>query len=260
MSLPFDAALTASLSLGPPDSKSAVLLLHGFTGSPWELRPLAEALAARGHAVTAPLLPGHGGSPEAMMWVGWRDWLGAADDALRALEAHGYERIAVGGLSMGALLSLILASRHRPRVSRLVLLAPVMKLQGAAATMLRLIRHRRIEPLRARWLVKVSSDIEDDAVRAQSPVLPRYPVTRLLDLFTLQDVARLAVPLVKAPALIAAAVHDHVVVRKEVERLHRDLLGSKYVLLQHGFHILPRDSDRARLISEVCAFLEEQPL
>ncbi len=257
MSLNFDPALTASLSLGPPDAKSAVLLLHGFTGSPCELAPLAEALAARGYAVRAPLLPGHGGVPEAMLWVGWRDWVAAAEKALGALEAQGFERIAVGGLSMGALLALILASRHRTRVTKLVLMAPVMKLQAPAAAVLRMVRHRRIEPLRARWLVKVSSDIEDSVVRAQSPVLPRYPVTRLLDLFTLQDVAKLAVPLVKVPALIAAAVHDHVVVRKDIERLHRDLPGSKYVLLQRGFHILPRDTDRARLISEVCAFLED---
>ena len=43
-----------------PDGDIGILLIHGFTGSPWDLRPLGEALLARGFHVKAPLLPGHG--------------------------------------------------------------------------------------------------------------------------------------------------------------------------------------------------------
>jgi carboxylesterase len=58
--------------------RRAVLVLHGLTGSPWEVRPLGEALAARGFHVEAPLLPGHAGAPEALGFVTWRYYLSRA--------------------------------------------------------------------------------------------------------------------------------------------------------------------------------------
>ena len=254
MSTPLDPTQTASFTLGPASARSAVLILHGFTGTPWEVRPLAEALAARGAFVSVPRLPGHGTVPEAMLWAGWRDWVNAAECGLAGLS--GFENVFVAGLSMGGLLSMILAGRHPTRVSRLVLMAPVVKLRARSASALRLVRHRRLDLLRQRWLIKDGTDLEDPLARAQSPMLERYPVTRLLDLFTLQDVAQLSVPLIRAPTLIAAAVNDHVVALDGIERLHRSMPSSRFLLLQRGFHILPRDSDRARLISETCAFLE----
>ena len=96
-----DEAQTAPFALG--EGTEACLLLHGFTGSPWEMRPLGEALAARGYHVRCPLLPGHGGTPEALVHVGERDWQEAVEaEATRALAGH--RRLYVAGLSVGALL------------------------------------------------------------------------------------------------------------------------------------------------------------
>jgi carboxylesterase len=88
-----------------------VLLLHGFSGSPWEVRPLGDALSARGFHVHAPLLPGHGSTPEALRFVTWRDWLSAADDALEKLFAR-FEEVSLAGLSMGALLGIKIGRAH----------------------------------------------------------------------------------------------------------------------------------------------------
>ena len=122
---PMDEAKTASFTLGPPQGEAiaAVLLIHGFTGSPWEVRPLGEALAARGFHVQAIRLPGHGVDPEAMAWVTWRDWEHAAEEALKQL--RGFQHVFVAGLSMGALLGMLLAARHPNRVSGLAMMAPV---------------------------------------------------------------------------------------------------------------------------------------
>ena len=61
-----------------PEGEHAVLLMHGFTGSPAHMRKLGEALHARGFAVRGILLPGHGGVPEDVRGVRWQDWLLAA--------------------------------------------------------------------------------------------------------------------------------------------------------------------------------------
>src|SRR2546427_383316 len=100
-----DGAATAPFRLEPAGARSAVLLLHGFTGSPWEVRPLGESLAARGYCVLGPRLPGHGTDPEAMLYVTHLDWEREAESALASLK--NFDRVFVAGLSMGALLRLL---------------------------------------------------------------------------------------------------------------------------------------------------------
>ena len=255
MSFPLDPARTSSFDLGPSDATTAVLLLHGFTGSPWEVRPLAESLAARGFFVRAPRLPGHGAVPEDMLWVTWRDWLAAAESAFDSLSR--FPRVCIAGLSMGGLLGLVVAERHGARASKLVLLAPAMRVQQRAGRLLEWLGPGVVQGFAARWLEKTTSDLEDEAARAQSPVLPRYPLGRLLDLFELQRLARRAAPRVTAPTLIAAAVQDHVVQFQSIEALHADMPGSRFLVLQRGFHILPHDADRARLAAEVAEFIDD---
>jgi carboxylesterase len=241
---------TQSFTLGPENGARAVLLLHGFTGSPWEVRPLGESLAARGFHVHAPRLPGHGVTPEEMLHVCADDWKQAAFNAFDSLKR--FEQVAVAGLSMGGLLAVLIAAQREVR--RIVLMAPVFGLRPVSGRLLK--KMRRFPALFAnRWVTKTGSDLEDPQAQRDNPVLPRYPVVRLFDLFQLQDEAVQALPKVHARALVAAAEQDHVVqlerVRSAAEQLHAKLL-----LLKHGYHILPRDTDRALLATEVAEFLE----
>ncbi len=88
-----------------------VLVLHGFTGNPQSMRPLAEAVAAAGFTVDLPLLPGHGTAVDDMIPTRWEDWSAAAEAAYQAL-AERCTKVAVTGLSMGGTLSCWLAARH----------------------------------------------------------------------------------------------------------------------------------------------------
>ncbi len=251
-----DDVKTASFTLGPPAEKAvaAVLLIHGFTGSPWEIRPLGESLAARGFHVRAIKLPGHGTDPEAMAWVTWRDWEHAAEEGLAALKNA--KTVFVAGLSMGALLSLLLAARHPERVKGLAMMAPVWKLRPLDGRVLRRFRFLNVAKLTGFWVKKTTTDIEDAGSRADAPILPRYPLARLYDLFTVQDHAREAVSRVRCPALIAGAENDHVVPFSSVQSLASQLPGARLLTLRRGFHILPRDTDRALLADEVANFFD----
>ena len=257
MSQRLDEWKTAPFTLGPSltDAPLAVLLLHGFTGSPWELRPLGEALAERGLHVRCPRLPGHGTTPEAMLWAGATEWLSAATTALESL--RGAKRVAVIGLSMGALLAMVLAARFRGRVQGLVLLAPALQLKGRDARALKALRWLPGLDVKERWIVKKGTDIEDAEVRATAPILPRYPLSRVFDLFELEDLARGVESRITCPSLIIGALHDHVVDTDEVMALQRRLPFSRRLLLQRGFHIIPRDTDRAVALTEVAHFVEE---
>ena len=251
-----DAAKTASFTLGPPSAEAvaAVLLIHGFTGSPWEVRPLGEALAARGFHARGIRLPGHGIGPEGMAWVTYRDWEDAADEALQTLSA--FKHVFVAGLSMGALLGMVLAARYPERVKGLALMAPVWKLRQLDGRILRRLRWLPLAEWTGLWIKKTTTDLDDDAARADAPILSRYPLARLYDLFTIQDHARAAVPEVRCPALVAAAEQDHVVDFHSLETLASQLPHARLLRLRHGFHILPRDKDRAVLADAVSGFFD----
>lgn len=251
-----DATKTAPFTLGPPlaEADFAVLLLHGFTGSPWEVRPLGESLAARGAHVFCPCLPGHGSVPEAMLWSGHREWLRAAQAGLE--QVQGARKVVIAGLSMGALLGLVLAARRTLRVDALVLLAPVVKFRQREARLLRRLRALPVFALAPQWVEKDGTDIELAEVRAESPALMRYPLARAFDLMALQDLAKEAEPRVACPSLVLCAVNDHVVDTDVALALSDRLPFSKKVLLQRGFHIIPRDADRALAFTEIHHFLD----
>jgi len=89
-----------------------ILLLHGFTGSPVSLRPLAELLSKRGFAIEMPRLPGHGTQPRDLLPYRYDDWLKEALAALARLRARTQHVVAVG-LSMGGSLVLDLACSEK---------------------------------------------------------------------------------------------------------------------------------------------------
>jgi carboxylesterase len=104
-----------------------VLLIHGYTGSVAETRPMGEYLAARGLAIRCPLLPGHGTTPEALTRIRLRDWTAEVEAALDELQRR-CDSVFVGGLSLGSLLTLWLGARHAD-LAGLIAMSPAIKLQ-----------------------------------------------------------------------------------------------------------------------------------
>ncbi|MDH3809062.1 MAG: alpha/beta fold hydrolase [Desulfuromonadales bacterium] len=112
--------------LRPPGATSAALLVHGFTGTPWEMRLLGKALAIAGIASLAIRLPGHGTSPEDLAKKRWEEW----DDAVQVgytILCKDYSSIYGIGMSTGCLL-LLAAARTNP-MSGLVLFSPYLRIQ-----------------------------------------------------------------------------------------------------------------------------------
>src|SRR5512145_2081224 len=95
----------------PAAARAAVLLVHGFSATPWEMRPLAEALTQRGFACLAVRLPGHGTTPEDLATRRWEEWLAAVVTGYDRLALH-FPRVYGAGLSTGALLTVLLAHQR----------------------------------------------------------------------------------------------------------------------------------------------------
>lgn len=93
-----------------PGNEIGVLLIHGFTGAPTEMRPLGEFLAQKGYTVSGPLLPGHGTSVDDLAERKWSEWLAIVEDAYRELGKQCRRRF-IAGLSLGTLLAAHLAAK-----------------------------------------------------------------------------------------------------------------------------------------------------
>lgn len=254
-----DSKKTAPFEIG--NGPDACLLIHGFTGSPWDMRPLGERLAASGYHVRGICLPGHGSTPDALERVTYRDWEAAAADALKGLT--GFRRVYVAGLSMGALLGLLISAGRRSPPHALALIAPAMKFRGAHLWALRMLRDLPILDLLRPYIPKTTTDIEDPASRADAPILAGFPSARLHDVWTLQDRARAALPAIHIPVLIAVARQDHVVSIRGARELARGLEHAprvEWLELQKGFHVIPRDRGLSTLSDKLVAFFEASPL
>ncbi len=181
---------------------TAVLLCHGFTGSPYSLRPWAEHLAAAGLTVSLPRLPGHGTSWQDMARTRWEDWYAEVDRALADLQG-GASEIFVMGLSMGGCLALRLAELHGQAISGLVLVNPSV----TADTKLFLLAPalKLVVPS----LKGVGSDIKKPGVTELA--YDRTPVKAAATLPGLWKTTQRDLGRVSAPVLVYKSADDHVV-------------------------------------------------
>ena len=92
-----------------PAGKTGCLLVHGFTGTPKEMRLMGDSLQQNGITVYGVRLAGHGTDIKDMPRTRWRDWLTSVEDGVSLLRAF-CDHVFIAGLSMGGILSLLAAS------------------------------------------------------------------------------------------------------------------------------------------------------
>ncbi len=101
-------------------TKIGCLIIHGFTGGPYEVEPLAQYLEKETDwIVTLPVLTGHGDELD-LADVPYEVWLEDAEKALHKLQAS-CDRIYVVGFSMGGMIAAYLAGKYK--IDKLVLLS-----------------------------------------------------------------------------------------------------------------------------------------
>lgn len=157
--------------VAPPGATAAVLLVHGFSATPWEMRPLADDLAERGFASLAVRLPGHGTNPEDLAGRRWEEWLDAVIRGYDMLGTH-FARVYGAGLSTGTLLLLALVRQRRP--TGLVLLSPYLRMRHRFAPFAGWLRH--LKPYQHRQL----SGEEANHYYARRPLAGVHQINRLL--------------------------------------------------------------------------------
>jgi carboxylesterase len=221
------------------------LCIHGFTGSPEEVAPLAEYLRKRTDwIVKTPTLPGHGEELQ-LRGITYDQWFQAAEQELQALMDE-CETVYVIGFSMGGVIAVYLAEKYR--IDKLVLLSAAfyyvnpLQLWKDIRDMLR-NGWRRIgeHPLFIRYKNKMRST----------------PLTAVLEFRKLVNEVRPRLPYVHVPVLIVQGEKDGIVPLKSAYYLYQRI-GSpkkKLLFLPESYHHVCHSTDRHVLFAEVGNFL-----
>jgi carboxylesterase len=233
------------------DGATGVLLLHGYTSSPQNMKDLGLYLAEGGLAVAAPLLPGHGTTWQDLNTKTLDDWVGVVEASFEDLSSR-TEEVFVVGLSFGASLALDLAARLPERVAGVVTLAGFVMTKDPK---------RHLAPLIARLtasLPGVGNDIADPEGR--EIVYDRLPTRSTRHMLRMIDRARAALPDVRCPVLVMHSRNDHTVLPYNAKYIynHVGTEDKEIVWYDRSYHVITLDHDKADVYERTLGFIKER--
>ncbi|GAC1343229.1 MAG: alpha/beta fold hydrolase [Candidatus Dormibacteria bacterium] len=248
--VPFDPRVVAPWQLG--SGPRGAVLLHGFAGTPPELRRLGEHLADRGWRVCAPALAGHATSPEDMAKTTWRDWAASARTAVQDLQRE-CDAVVVAGQSMGGTLALHLAATD-PSIVAVASLATPIWISGATVRLIPLAKHV------VRWYVPSPDvDLFDPGAVEELWSYGKRSTRALHELFRLMRQCRDELPMIRQPVLLLHGGRDRTVDPRNAEDIERGLVCSALVerqLFPRSGHAMSVDADHDEINQRVAAWFE----
>lgn len=260
-----------------------ILILHGFTGSPAEMRPLGLALHRAGFSVDGPLQPRHGDLPARLRGARYREWIDAALDGLERLAAC--EHLFLAGLSMGGLVSLYLAAlsagadegfpsarlKLLENLRGIIVMAAPARVNDPRTRIVRFAKYvipyftPKIDfdnPKTQAWLREQAPpgariDFADPAERKRLGEAARIPLDAIDQLIRLNDRVVRLLPSVTAPALFMQGRLDKTVTPDSAERLRRGVRSrdASTAWFERSGHVLTTDVEKDEVAALAVRFV-----
>jgi carboxylesterase len=226
------------------------LLVHGFTGTPKEMRMLGDSLSQDKYTVLAPRLAGHATSVEDIKRSHWEDWVASVEDGLNLLKGCTNRQV-VMGLSMGGVLALIAAARFS--LSGVVTFSAPSSLPGDPRA--------KYLPVLKFFIRKVSKGKPDwqnlEAARDHVDY-PYYSTPAIVELKELIEVMQSELSTVTIPALLVQSRQDRGIPAESLDTLYDSIASndkSKFWVDNSG-HVVIREPERELIFIEVKKFLK----
>jgi carboxylesterase len=254
--------------------KTGVLLVHGITGSPAEMKPLVRKLTAQGFSVACPQLAGHCSTLKELKQTRWSDWYASLEAAMERLGEE-CDTLFVSGLSMGALLALKLAADHPDRIQGVATLSATFFYDGWNVPRLRqrfLLPLAIYSPLRYFWSYHEPAPygIKDDRIRNviaavyqnDSAGMPEkygyseFPGVTIRETFRLIRAVKRDLTTIVSPLLIVHSTEDDMASLKNATFLaagvSSDQVETFYV--DDTYHVLTLDKRKDDVAARVAEF------
>lgn len=232
-----------------PRGSTGCLLIHGFTGTPNEMRYMGEYLADRGYSVLGIRLMGHATRPDDLVRTRWQDWIASVEDGYHILRGVS-KSIFLMGLSMGGTLSLLF-STQKP-VDGVVAMSTPYTLPADP-------RLPFVEYLH--WIIpsvdKGSSDWRNLEAASDHIDYPIYPTRAIAELRDLISATRNALPQVQIPVLLAHSKDDGSIPAENMQNIY-DNLGStdkQMLLVENCGHVIIREPERMAVFQAADQFI-----
>jgi carboxylesterase len=251
--------------------RSGVLLIHGLTGTPTEMRFVGNGLNRAGFSVLGMQLAGHCGDESDLLATGWRDWYASVVEAATRFRAE-VDHLFVAGLSMGAVLALKLAIDRPNDVDGLGLYGTTFFHDGWATPPIG--RLAFLLPLAVPLGIgrkKISMEnppygIKDERIRnrivaammsgdSEAAGLAGFPWPSLAEFTRLSLHVRNRIGRVRAPCVIVHSGNDDIASLRNVRIVERGVRAPvETVLLDDSYHLVTVDRQRGELIERSAAF------
>ncbi len=232
-----------------PGGKTGCLLIHGYTGTPKEMRMLGDSLAHSGYTVLAPRLFGHATKPDDMRRARWQDWLASVEDGLNLLKGC-TEKQFVMGLSMGGVLTLIAAARFE-LAGAAAFSTPGSLPDDPRSFLLPLIGWLNLR------IGKGKPDWRNREAAADHVDYPYYPTRSILELNKLIKVMQDELQNINIPVLLVQSRGDAAIPGDSMDVIFQRIHStdkSKFWVEDSG-HVVIREPEREKIFAEVKTFL-----
>lgn len=266
--------LTNGLEFKAESSKATVILIHGLTGTPNEMRYLANFFCRKGYSVVCPRLAHHGEPIHILMHAKWQEFYESVRQALFKIPSD--QTVFAAGLSMGALLALMLAEEFPDRISGVTGLSPTLFYDGwnipwtqsllplAYYTPIRYFAYFKEEPpygIKNEFIRrKVHEYYEDASILDSSEVAkfgyPYFPVTLFCELRLLIRKLKKKLPSIQTPVQLIQAFEDDMTSVKNSQFIY-DRIKSRIkemVLLYDSYHVITADQERETVAQKMQGF------
>lgn len=248
--------------------QKGVLLVHGLTGSPSEMRFVGKQLHKMGFTVYAPVLAGHCVDEEALTKTRYEDWLDSIQEALSRLSRDVAE-IYMAGICVGGALAL-LGAHHSGLVKAVVMYSPTLNYNGWNVPFYypwgKYFRHFLILlpfVYKINFSERHPYGIKSDRVRkaimgAGSGIegtLPSFPGKALYQNYRLNRVLKKSLPGIHVPTLLIHAREDDVSHPRNAYRIQKAHGGDcRLEMLEDSFHMIHVDQERKKVAELTAQF------
>ncbi|ACN98727.1 alpha/beta hydrolase [Sulfurihydrogenibium azorense] len=249
------------------EGKKALILLHGLTGSPFELRWIGGKFNQEGYDVYCPILPGHCTTVKDLEKTKWKDWLEAPRTLLKTIEKD-YDEIYLAGLCVGGMLALLL-SRESDKVKAVASWSPLVYLDGwtipKAVVFLPLVLSTPLKHI-FYFKEKYPYGIKNDKVRKKvlslaektSFVYDRFTGIVLKELLDLSKYFVKQLPYIKKPTIIIHSKYDDVSSVKSAYTIYEKISSQKkkLIIVEDSYHMITIDNDKETVFEQTLKFFQ----
>jgi carboxylesterase len=243
-----------------PGNKTGVLLVHGFTGTPKEMRWMGESLNQNGYTCLGIRLNGHATHPEDMRRSRRSDWTASVEDGFDLLCGM-TDRVYLAGLSMGGALSLLISTKFAQDVAGVIAMSTPYSLpKDYPLWMLRL--YSRFVRYGRKSKEKPGASWFDKAAYAEHVSYPRNPMSSVVQLKLLFHEMQVALLEVCKPVLLIHSKDDTYVLPKNAEKIFAGLVAlhapdkTKLYITGSG-HVITRDAARHQVFEAALEFIRK---